>query len=313
MQEYLSRTAIVIALGAALAGCSSNPSPPPADSVAVSKRGGEKVQSLTEIEGLRQDLAQLRNDVEIQRNELNKLTKRQRELYDDLDYRLRARERAGGAPQPSVNLPVTGQQSMPGAGQAPIAMGAPPPGAPPPPSGAPEYSPPPAGSGSPPPAGEPPVMQAPITATPSGQTPGGVTQVAVATAAEQAAYDAAFELLKQGRYGEAIAAFENMITQYPTGALADDGQYWVGEAWYVTRDYGRALVAFRQVINRYPDSPRLPEAMLKIGYVQTETGAKDQACNTFGDVIARYPGSRVAISAQTRRKKLEQEGVCPAS
>ena len=153
--------------------------------------------------------------------------------------------------------------------------------------------------------------------TPAGQAgpapaeqPQPPTQVAVATAAEQAAYDSAFEMLKQGRYGEAIAAFENMVAQYPNGALADDSQYWVGEAWYVTRDYERALSVFKQVVSRYPDSPRVPEALLKIGYVQQEVGAKAEACRTFADVINRYPGSRVAISAQTKRKRLELDGHC---
>jgi tol-pal system protein YbgF len=255
-----------------------------------------------ELDSLRREVAMLRNQVEIQENELDKLRKRQRELYDDLDYRLRARERVSGPAGPPAG-------AVPPLPTRPVAQTEPPPLRP-----VPETTETAAiGPGQAPSPGPGVSPVAPVSSPPEEQAPAAPTQVAVATAAEQAAYDAAFEMLKQGRYGEAIAAFENMIVQYPIGALADDSQYWIGEAWYVTRDFERALGVFKQLVGRYPDSPRVPEALLKIGYVQNEVGARTEACRTFTDVIARYPGSRVAISAQTRRKKLELEGHCPSS
>ncbi len=323
-------------------GCAST-SPPPTSSVPVTTKpaskgaaspnvaaGNEQVRALVELDSLRREVALLRDQVEVQENELDKLRKRQRELYDDLDYRLRARERFSGPRGPVAGGEYPAQSGAPGAVRR---TG--------PSLGAQTAMTPPASPGSAPGGeaeaaarmmerpGQPPLASAPGADTtmsplpslpvevPASQSdpapaepPQSPTQVAVATAAEQAAYDSAFEMLKQGRYGEAIAAFENMVAQYPNGALADDSQYWVGEAWYVTRDYQRALGVFKQVVSRYPDSPRVPEALLKIGYVQQEVGAKAEACRTFTDVINRYPGSRVAISAQTKRKRLELDGHC---
>jgi len=340
---------ILAPLVVAAGGCASTSTPPtPTSTVSVAgtKAGGgsgpgapagnERVRALVELDSLRREVATLRDQVEVQEHELDKLKKRQRELYDDLDYRLRARERvAGGGPvprqpggmgQPGMGQPGMGQPGMeqpgmpqPGVAQMPperepgaLAAG----GAPSMPGGEPpqEQQPPSQTMPENPPMAAPPVQpeeQPGLATAPAVPAPTAPTQVAVATAAEQAAYDSAFEMLKQGRYGEAIAAFENILAQYPNGALADDSNYWIGEAWYVTRDYERALDIFKQVVARYPDSPRVPEALLKIGYVQNEVGAKAEACRTFSQVINRYPGSRVAISAQTRRKRLELDGHCP--
>ena len=95
-----------------------------------------------------------------------------------------------------------------------------------------------------------------------------------------------------------------MISQFPNGALVDDAQYWIGEAYYVTRDFQNALDAFQAVVNRYPDSQRIPEALLKLGYVQAELGRNQEARRTLNQVISQYPGSRVAISAETRLSKI---------
>ena len=135
-----------------------------------------------------------------------------------------------------------------------------------------------------------------------------VSQVAIATPQEQVAYDEAFNLLKQSRYQESVTAFRQQLSQHPNGALADDAQYWIGEAMYVTRDFPSGLTAFETVVKRYPDSARVAEAMLKLGYIQYELGAKEAARQTFTQVVNRFPGSRVAISAQTRLRKLQAEG-----
>ncbi|MFC1665078.1 tol-pal system protein YbgF [Pseudomonadota bacterium] len=126
--------------------------------------------------------------------------------------------------------------------------------------------------------------------------------------AEQTLYENAFELLKQSRYNEAIRGFNNLLFTYPSSALADDAQYWIAEAHYVTRGFESALLGFRTVVARYPNSPRVPDAMLRIGYIQYEVGAYNQARQTLGELVTRYPSSRVAVSAQTRMKKMNQEG-----
>jgi len=266
----------------------------------------EAVRSTVEVQGLRDEMASLRNEIELQRNQLDKLMERQRNLYDDLDYRLRQQERAAGA-SITMSQSAAGNvglgSSNTGSGFSNTTTGINP-------------APVPGTASSQPPQG--PTTAAPATGVQNVASTGqdatmaiqsaAAKQAAIATPEEQAAYDEAFNLLKQSRYQESVTAFRQQLSLHPTGALADDAQYWIGEAMYVTRDFPSGLTAFETVVNRYPDSARVAEAMLKLGYIQYELGAKEEARQTFTQVVNRFPGSRVAISAQTRLRKLQGDG-----
>lgn len=91
-----------------------------------------------------------------------------------------------------------------------------------------------------------------------------------AAAGEQAAYTQAFDALKASNYPAAIAGFRQFLSTYSTSELADNAQYWLGEAYYVTRDYEKAADAFRAVGQQWPDSRKAADALLKLGYSQFE-------------------------------------------
>lgn len=151
--------------------------------------------------------------------------------------------------------------------------------------------------------------QAPASALAAPGTGGGVAAPARApSASEQQQYDAAFNLMKQGLYQQAAARFRDFIARNPKSALADNAQYWVGEAAYVTRDFRTALDAFGKVLSNYPQSPKVPDAMLKIGYCHYELAAYDRARATLNQVVARYPNTLVAKSAELRLQKMAKEG-----
>ena len=110
--------------------------------------------------------------------------------------------------------------------------------------------------------------------------------------AEQAVYSQAFDALKAGRYSVAITGFKDFLTTYPKSALADNAQYWLGEAYYVTHDYDAAAGAFRTVIAQWPDSRKAPDAMLKLGYTQFEQKQYPAARATLDEVTKSFPGRR---------------------
>lgn len=123
---------------------------------------------------------------------------------------------------------------------------------------------------------------------------------------EQNAYDDALGLLKQSRYQDFIFAAQQFLTTWPTSQLVDDVWYWIAEAHYVNREFENALNGFRTVVVRYPDSQRVPEALLKTGYIQYDIGAYDEAAEIFRDILARFPAHNVAVSAQTRLRRIEK-------
>lgn len=124
---------------------------------------------------------------------------------------------------------------------------------------------------------------------------------------EQQAYEAAFALMKQGQYDRAAAGFRDFIARNPKSALADNAQYWIAEAAYVTRNYKVARDEFEKVLSRYPNSPKTPDALLKIGFSHYELGVFDKARETLNQVTSRYPNTPAAKSAETRLAKMAKE------
>ena len=146
------------------------------------------------------------------------------------------------------------------------------------------------------------------------ETLGGVGAPSAAAAAvpaaagaggEQASYDSAFNALKGADYPKAISGFKGFVATYPSSPLASNAQYWLGEAYYVTREYPNAIAAFQRVTSEWPDSRKVPDALVKIGFTQAALGKNGEARVTLEDVVRRFPGTDAANLAADRLKRLK--------
>ena len=117
---------------------------------------------------------------------------------------------------------------------------------------------------------------------------------------EQAVYAQAFDALKAGSYSVAITGFKSFLSSYPSSPLAENAQYWLGEAFYVTRDFDSATGAFRNVLQKWPDSRKAPDALLKLGYTQLEQKKTGEGRATLSQVVQKYPGTDAAKLATER-------------
>ena len=121
---------------------------------------------------------------------------------------------------------------------------------------------------------------------------------------EQAVYTQAFDALKAGSYSVAITGFKDFLGSYPTSPLAENAQYWLGEAYYVNHDYESAAGAFRAVLKKWPDSRKAPDALLKLGYTQFAQKQYAAARVSLGEVTKKYPGSEPARLAAERLRRI---------
>jgi len=144
-------------------------------------------------------------------------------------------------------------------------------------------------------------------AAPAGAATSTAPAAAAASAQEQQAYDAAFDLMKKGYYERAAKAFRDFNAKYPQSALRDNAQYWLGQAYYVSRNFRQALVEFGKVISDHPGSNKAPDAALKIGYSHYELGEWSKARDSLNQVVTRYPGTPAAKSAEQRLAKMKKE------
>src|SRR5256885_99039 len=136
-------------------------------------------------------------------------------------------------------------------------------------------------------------------ATSPGAAPGAAAGNAPSSV-EQAVYTQAFDALKAGSYSVAITGFKDFLGTYPASPLAENAQYWLGEAYYVNHDYEAAAGAFRAVLKKWPDSRKAPDALLKLGYTQYAQRQYSAARATLTEVTRKYPGSDSAKLAAER-------------
>ncbi|MCG8383787.1 MAG: tol-pal system protein YbgF [Gammaproteobacteria bacterium] len=140
----------------------------------------------------------------------------------------------------------------------------------------------------------------------------GESSVSVPTqvdrAQEKAAYNKAFNFLKEGRYAKAIESFGSFLVAYPSGDYSDNARYWLGESKYVSRLYPEAIADFERVVKDHPESPKVADAKLKIGYAYYELKRWDEAKSILSGLVSEYPDTPIARLAGKRLERIGKEG-----
>ncbi len=223
------------------------------------------IDLFNQVETLKSEFAKLRGQLEVLQNEMENTQKRQRDLYVDLDGRLRKMESAMAeqAARAAQMPPATGSATMPPGTTAPSGAGDPSRAMPP-------------GSVASPPA---PMMD-PV--------------------AEQRAYDQGLEHFRAGRFAEAVTTFQLFTRNFPRSTLVPSAQYWIGNSLYAVRDFRGAIATQRQLLTQFPDSAKASDALLNIASAQGELGDLQGSRATMQEVVAKYPTSEAGVKAKQR-------------
>lgn len=232
-----------------------------------------------QVQELQDEVRSLRGQFEDQERELENLKRRQRDQYLDLDQRI-------------SDMRDSQPVSSPGSQR--------------------NESPSPQGRASTSPAEDAPEVRAPMdtqsSVTGIGQPQAQIQSAAETAAEEKAAYDKAFQALKELRYADAAGEFQSFLDAYPNSDYADNAQYWLGESYYVTRNYDIALKSFQDLMDHYPNSPKVADALLKVGYTHYELEQWDSARATLTQVQEKYPDTTLARLAESRLRSMRMEG-----
>lgn len=151
----------------------------------------------------------------------------------------------------------------------------------------------------------PPVrIQAPAAAATSVQPDAAAReervpqQQAVAGAEIAERYRQGVILMSSKKYAQARPIFERVLEDDPTGSLADNALFWLGETYYATGDYATAIRYYSRVTIEYSDQNKAPDALLKTALSLEKTGDLALARTTLQQVIERYPYSTPAAAAK---------------
>lgn len=115
-------------------------------------------------------------------------------------------------------------------------------------------------------------------------------------AGDAAQYDAAFALVRDKRYPEAIKAFSAFTAKYPKSVYTPNAYYWLGQVYYAQDELDEARKAFSMVINQFADNQKVPESKFKLGVILHRLGQVDKAKTLLQSVVKDYAKSAPSIS-----------------
>lgn len=116
-------------------------------------------------------------------------------------------------------------------------------------------------------------------------------------------YDKSYLDITRGNYDLAVAGFREFLKKHPASGLADNAQYWIGEAFYAREKYAEALSEFQKVVSGYPKQDKVPAAMFKSGMCHAKLGDRAGAVEEWKSLVSKHPRSNEAALAQERLKE----------
>jgi tol-pal system protein YbgF len=133
-------------------------------------------------------------------------------------------------------------------------------------------------------------------------------------------YQAAYLDFSRGNYALAIGGFREFVRRHPDDEVADNAQYWIGEAYlslaHRYQDAGEwqrtdqalreAAQSFHEVAERYPIADKVPAALYKEALVLLELQQPAPARDRLEYLIDRFPGSPEARLARQRVAESEE-------
>ncbi len=223
------------------------------------KSSGNNASLLDKVQGLQQDIQELRGQLEVQAHDLKLLQQQQLAFYKDLDARL-----PNAPAKIAQNPPTNGLSIVPARSPTPIN---------PLPSAKPQTA-----------------LITPVMNNPGRNNP----------ADEQISYLAAYELVKNKRFDDALSAMQTFVALHPQGGYTANAEYWLGEIHLVKKSYPEAIQHFEVVLQQFPASTKAAASQLKIGYALAASGKKQEAIDRLQQVVKNYPNTNTAQLAKAK-------------
>ena len=230
-------------------------------------KGQGLVDLLNQVQTLNQELSRVKGQLEVAAHNIEMNQQRQRDLYTDIDTRLRKLEAGtmaapmgpAGAVDPMGATMSTDNPAAPAEDGSSVTA-----------TVAPTLAPPNAGAGS-----------------------------------EAGDFENAQALYQAGKYREAFDAYEKFLQAYPNSSRAPEAQYALGYTQFSLKNYKAAMNTQQKMIRQFPNHARVPEAMFSIANSQIQLSDVEGAKQTLKTLLARYPNSQVAPNAKKRLTVLE--------
>src|SRR5467141_3840208 len=138
----------------------------------------------------------------------------------------------------------------------------------------------------------------------SAGSPPGSSVIPAGAPSTDTLYSNGLRDITSGKYDLARSEFQDYLKFYGDTDLASNAQFYLGELYYKQKQYGEAVTAYDKVLTGYPKSFKLGPARLRKGMALIELGQKTAGIRELREVVKRFPGSDEDRLARGKLKEL---------
>lgn len=120
-------------------------------------------------------------------------------------------------------------------------------------------------------------------------------------------YETAWGDFTAGQYTTAISGLEQLVKTFPDAEKADDAQYLIGESLLHLSRFADAVAAYNVVIQNYPTGDQVDMALYKRGMAQERNGDATGARASWEETVKRFPDSTGATMARQNLTRLNRQ------
>jgi TolA-binding protein len=121
--------------------------------------------------------------------------------------------------------------------------------------------------------------------------------------ADQDAYNAAFQLIRERQFEAALSAMESFVQTYPDSQLVLDARFWRGQVFDVLGRDQEAIEAFKSLTLVAPDYRRILQVKVKLGKLLIKNQDVMNGRKILQEVITQAPES---VEAGLASRELEK-------
>lgn len=148
-------------------------------------------------------------------------------------------------------------------------------------------------------------VQAQTTRPQPAPPPASQPSAAVVSAQIADTYRNALMMYGRGKVDDARRTFQQVFDADPSGELADNALYWIGETYFAAGNYNDAMKFYRRVTTEFSEANKAPDALFKTALAYEKLSDLGVARTTLNDVIQRYPYSSAAASAKLELRRIK--------
>ena len=117
-------------------------------------------------------------------------------------------------------------------------------------------------------------------------------------------------LMRQHKYSESLAQFQDIVKQYPTALLVDDAMMKIGELHLLLQHPQEAITAFRFIVDSIQVSIFKDRAQFRIAEIyETVLNNKAQAIEAYESLLTQYPNSLYVEESRKRVRLLRGDNL----